>query len=164
MKYSLVNPFITGTLRTTTHASTDIQAAKKLYSRMAQYFNNNLPSFFFSIQDSKGKFYHYEVNERQMKNDINFTIRSVDMKKKGENKIAEIMVQKKKGGSDKKKDDSSSSSSSSDSPQRYYLSPFVDYMYLMGYYVVDDYAVDRVFFPTFVPYLAEVNPLIIWGP
>lgn len=158
MRYKLVNPYITGTLRTTAHASSDIQAAKKLYSRMSQYFNNNLPSFFFSLQDSKGKFYHYEVNERVSGKDVNFTIRNVDMQKKGEGKIVEIMKQK---GGKKDKDDSSSSSSSSDSPRRYYLSPFADYMYLMGYYLVDDYVVDRVYFPTFVPYL-DVQPLILY--
>lgn len=162
MKFTLVNPYTVGPAKTTVNAATPIQAAKTLYTNISQYFTNNLPSWFFTIRDHKGKFYHYEINEKKSGEKANFTIREVSMKKEGEEKIREVIAQK--GGKKKHKHESSSSSSSSSSSddkifrKRYYPSFFEDFMYLSMYYTVEGVVADRLYFPTIVPYV-EAYPL-----
>lgn len=163
MRFQLVNPFITGTLRTSVHAPSDIKAAKKLYTRMSQYFSNNLPSFFFTLKDENGGLHHFEVNERKSGHDVNFTIRGVSMDKKGEKRLQEIVLQK---GGQKKDDDSSSSSSSSSMKKsqkvRYYLSPFEEFIYYGHYYMIDGYAVQQYYFPVFPSYLVDLYPILVY--
>lgn len=151
-RFSLVNPLITGSLKTSTSAKTPLKAAKKLYSNLSQYFTNSLPSWFFSIQDSHGKMFHFEVSERPGKDAVNFTIRGVGMKEEGESRLRDVISQN--GG--KKHDDSSSSSSSSDDRylrrlNRYRNDLFEQYLYLSMYYVIDgDWPVKRISVPNFV--------------
>lgn len=160
MRYTLVNPWFSGSFDRSTTASNDVKAAKKLYLRMSQYFSNNLPSFFFSVKDENGVLTHYECNERRANRDVTFTIRSVSMQEAGEKKLEELIEQK--GGEKKKDDDSSSSSSSSSSGpiRRYY--PVVDgFTYLAQYYTIDGYPIPRYFFPVFPSYLTDFYPIII---
>jgi len=156
MRFRLINPYITGSLRTTAHAESEIHAAKKLYARMAQYFANNLPSFFFTLEDGNGKFHHFEVNERRSGEDVNYTIRGVSMTKKGEKRLHEIVTQK---GGNKHKDDESSSSSSSKRSRRY--SPFEEWLLLSQYYLISGVPVQRYFFPVFdIDLVPGIYPVI----
>lgn len=157
MRYRLCNPYATGTIKTSTNAKSPIQAAKKLYTRISPYFSNNLPSFFFSLEDRKGKLHHFEVNERKSGDEANFTIRGVSMKKKGEKRLREIVSQQSGGKTKSEADTSSSSSSSSDAAAK----AFHNWLYFTGYYMIDSYPVERYFFPVFVDTLVDFYPILI---
>jgi hypothetical protein len=175
MKFTLINPYTVGPAKTTVNAPTPIQGAKKLYGNISQYFTNNLPSWFFTIQDGKGKMHHFEINEKKSGKNVDFTIRAVGMKEEGESRLRDLVAQK--GGESRhhhhhkktKDDESSSSSSSSDSfwskrSRRYYPSYFEDFLYLSLYYTVDNVLVDTVYFPPLLPTVAPYPRLLLTYP
>ena len=46
----------------------DPRAARKLYKKLSEHFNNSVPKFYFTIQkggSGKGKFSHFIVKERK---------------------------------------------------------------------------------------------------
>jgi hypothetical protein len=119
MKYTLVNPFVTGSINTSIESNNANEAAKALYTRVSKHFTNNLPRFFFSIIDEKNNLKHYEVNEKKLGKEVNFAIKSAKMKESGEEKVLAVFnkLSNQDGGKKKKQEDSSDdddSSSSSD--------------------------------------------------
>jgi hypothetical protein len=119
MKYTLVNPFVTGSINTSIESNNPNEAAKALYTRVSKHFTNNLPRFFFSIIDEKNNLKHYEVNEKKLGKEVNFAIKSAKMKESGERKVLAVYekLSNQEGGKKKKvvKDDSSSDSSNESS-------------------------------------------------
>jgi hypothetical protein len=117
MKYTLANPFVTGSINTSIDSDNHNDAAKTLYTRVSKHFTNNLPRFFFSIIDENNKLRHYQVNEKKLGKEVNFTIKTAEMKKSGEQKVLAIYnkLTSQEGGKKKVFDDKSSSSSESDS-------------------------------------------------
>ena len=177
--FSLVNPFITGSLDTTVEAKNEITAAKTLYMKVSKYFKNNLPRFYFTVMDDNSKLYHFEVNERKQGKEVNFTIKAASMKKDAETKIKNVVQRKQKeqsGGKDDKfldmdhddseSDSDSDSSSDSYSPRRVplYIDPIREFLYNPSYIIeVPDNIIigyPYTYFPSL--YLSNGYP-IIWG-
>ena len=53
--YKLINPYIKGTFESKLEANNSIEAAKTFYKNLSEHFNNNVPKFYFTIQDTKKK-------------------------------------------------------------------------------------------------------------
>lgn len=153
MKYTLVNPFVTGNLETTFESDSALVAAKALYSRVSTHFKNNVPRFFFSLMGDKNKLYHFEVNEKKIGKEVNFTIKEAKMKKSGEKVITKVVTKKMEqmGGKKHRKiiveDSSSSDDSSSSSPYQlpYYVNPLRELLYYPMDYVIEVYEPDVVY-------------------
>ena len=82
-KYKLVNPYIKGEFETKMDAKNSLDAAKVFYKNLSEHFNNNVPSFYFTIQkggSGKGKFYHFEVNEKKSGDEVNYSIQPFEIK------------------------------------------------------------------------------------
>jgi len=84
-EYILVNPVIGGSLKTSFSGKNNLEAANKAYVAVSEYFNNNVPEFYFTLQESKsnktiiggGKasdYKHYLVKERKKNNQVNYRI------------------------------------------------------------------------------------------
>jgi len=76
-KYKLVNPYIKGDFETKIEANNSVEAAKNLYKNLSEHFNNNIPKFYFTIQKGggdKGKFYHFQVKEKKVNDEVNYSI------------------------------------------------------------------------------------------
>ena len=86
--YRLVNPYIKGEFKSSVKAKNSTEAAKKIYKNLSEHFNNNLPKFYFSIfkgrSSSNGKFYHFEVNEKKINDEVNFSLQTHTIKKEKE--------------------------------------------------------------------------------
>lgn len=90
-QYKLVNPYIKGSFETKIDASNSLDAAKQFYKNLSENFNNNIPAFYFSIQKGgKGKFYHFEVKEKKVNDEVNYSIKAYDIK--GEKEALEQYV------------------------------------------------------------------------
>jgi len=78
--YQLVNPYIMGSMNTNFEAKSSMEAAKKAYENVSQYFGNSMPSFKFTLKrlssDSKivggseKSFLHFEAKEEKKKNNL----------------------------------------------------------------------------------------------
>jgi hypothetical protein len=78
--YKLVNPYIIGSMNTSFEANSSMEAAKKAYENLSQYFGNSMPSFKFSLKrlssdnkimgGSEKSFLHFEAKEEKKKNNL----------------------------------------------------------------------------------------------
>ena len=84
-KFALVNPVVGGTIEefTKVSAKNSLEAAKKIYSKLSENFNNNIPKFYFTIQNiskskigegDSGKYSHFLIEESKNKNDVDFRL------------------------------------------------------------------------------------------
>lgn len=84
-KFALVNPVVGGTIEefTKVSAKNSLEAARKIYSKLSENFNNNVPKFYFTIQNiskskigegDSGKYSHFLVEESKNENDVDFRI------------------------------------------------------------------------------------------
>ena len=81
--YRLVNPYIKGKMNTSIKSKNSHDAAKSLYNSLSEHFNNNVPEFHFTIQkgsSGKGKYYHFQVNEKREGDEISFSIKPYVLK------------------------------------------------------------------------------------
>jgi hypothetical protein len=70
--YRLVNPNVQGDFEVKIKSKNSINAAKLFYKNLSEHFNNNIPSFYFTIQkggSGKGKYYHFSVKESRTENE-----------------------------------------------------------------------------------------------
>lgn len=91
--YKLVNPYIRGEFETKIKTKNSIDAARKFYNALSEHFNNSVPKFYFTIQkggSSKGKFYHYEVSESRKGEDVDFSIKPLQLE--DQSKTDELFV------------------------------------------------------------------------
>jgi len=91
--YKLVNPYIRGEFDTKLKTKNSIEAARKFYNSLSEHFNNSVPKFYFTIQkggSNKGKFYHFEVEESRKGDDVNFSIRPLELE--NQEKTDELFV------------------------------------------------------------------------
>ena len=91
--YKLVNPYIRGEFETKLKTKNSVEAARKFYNSLSEHFNNSVPKFYFTIQkggSSKGKFYHFEVEESRKGDDVDFSIRPLELE--NQNKTDELFV------------------------------------------------------------------------
>ena len=89
-QYKLVNPFILGKMNTVFTGKTPLEAATKSYNELSQYFNNDIPSFYFTMQKVTGKnkigggknneYLHFKVTEKKVGKKVDFKIKSITVK------------------------------------------------------------------------------------
>ena len=85
--YRLVNPYIKGDFKSKVTAKNSVEAGKKLYKNLSEHFNNNIPKFYFTVyKGSKqgGKYYHFEVTEKKVNDEVNFSLRPYEVKNSSE--------------------------------------------------------------------------------
>jgi len=78
--YQLVNPYIIGSMNTSFEAKSSMEAAKKAYENVSQYFGNAMPSYKFTLKrlssdnkimgGSEKSFLHFEAKEAKGKNNL----------------------------------------------------------------------------------------------
>lgn len=134
-KYRLVNPYIQGTFDSVVYASNPLQAGKLMWNNLSEYFDNNIPSFHFSMQEGGGsKFHHFSVKERLNKqtNAVDFNIEINKLNTKVNSKLNEFIDQQSKlqqsGGGHRK-----NSSPCSDSESDDYIDTIVNKLHLENY-------------------------------
>lgn len=138
MSYTLVNPYIVGKFDKSFDGKTPLAAADKAYNALSKYFNNNIPKFYFTLQEGgqkniledtsemsdspqiggSSKFHHFVVKEKKEGNDANYTISEYNISNtKHLNTFAGKLnnFRLKQSGGLRDLDDSSSSMSDSDS-------------------------------------------------
>lgn len=148
MKYSLVNPYITGSLETSSNAKDEFTAAREIYGRISKHFKNNVPRFFFTLHGGEGdKMYHFQVSEKKLGKEVQYVIKEAKATNNGTKKLLDFVQSKKQNGGgafdDSSSDSSSNSSSdSSSSPYRVptYVSPIREFLYMPMLYQLDVYA------------------------
>lgn len=150
--YTLVNPKIEGTLKTTFKCDTPLEAANEAYAAVSKYFANTLPTFRFSLE-CDSKLYHYQAEEKLKNDNADYVITQFkgNVDERGFNK-SKRAFDKQVGGKHKHhkhhKDDSDSSSSDSSSPYMKWKVPISSWWYYPYMYTVDDL---YVFTPSFIP-------------
>lgn len=85
--YRLVNPYVKGEFKKNIKAKNSIEAAKVFYKNLSEHFNNSIPKFYFSIQKSgsgKGKYSHFEVEEKRKKSEVSYKLRPYEVPGKDE--------------------------------------------------------------------------------
>jgi hypothetical protein len=178
-KYALVNPYIRGDLNNSFTGKNGLDAANKAYSKLSNYFNNNVPKFYFTLQKIKntksiGKgrindYLHFKVVETKDGKSVQYKIVPYDMTGSGikvfKKKLSKILLSEKKleGGSEqeggkrkksKKKSKESSSSSSdwlSDSEDHKYKKAISYQPIYHWWYDPYLYKLQKMYIPTFVP-------------
>ena len=120
-EYTLVNPIIQGTMKTQFSGKNSLEAANKAYAKLSENFNNNIPKFYFTLQEMKteksvlggGKasdYKHFMVSESKKANQVNFRITEHKVKdnekqfKKFKESVKKISKQNQEGGKKSKKD------------------------------------------------------------
>jgi hypothetical protein len=168
--YKLVNPYIEGELKTNVKADNSLKAAKNIYKKLSEHFNNSVPSFHFSIQkggSDGGKLYHFEVKEKRNNDEVSFTVKPMTIKGIDEAesrfkvKLSDVKERLKQDGGKKhkkskksKKHDSDSDSDFDSSSSDYkksnsYVSQPIYYWWYDPYV----YRIDSVYVPTLYSYL-----------
>ena len=175
--YYLVNPVIVGSLNTKFSGKNNLEAANKAYSALSENFNNNIPEFYFTLQEVSsnktkiggGKvsdYKHFLVKETKKKNEVSYRLVEYNVKNNSEelkNFRTEIKKLDKKyqfGG--KIKYDSSSSSSDYYSDSDYYFPKLRRSTIIsnpISYWWYDPYVfrIKRYFIPT---YVAPLSPYV----
>lgn len=93
-EYYLVNPLIGGSLKTKFSAKTDIDAGKKAYDTLSEYFNNNVPAFNFTLQKVSNEktligggknadYIHFQSSETKNGNQVDFRLVPLKVTKNG---------------------------------------------------------------------------------
>ena len=84
-EYYLVNPVIGGSLKTKFSGKNNLDAANKAYTTLSEYFNNNIPEFYFTLQEVSSKktqigagkvsdYNHFLVKETKKGKQVNFRL------------------------------------------------------------------------------------------
>jgi hypothetical protein len=168
MKFRLVNPLLKGDIETHFSGDSSLDAANKAYQNISQYFNNNVPRFYFTLEGGNKDLHHFYVNETRNGDNADYTIKEYEVKPKYEKELRkqiEKFEQEHKGGhvdsleGGKHRDSSSSSSSeswldesSSTGKVRYNVDPIVYWWYYPAVY-----RLTKFYVPTFVQ---SVTPYI----
>ena len=175
--YILVNPYIHGNINTSFSANNHLDAAKKAYDTISEYFNNNIPTFHFTLQKLEKKkmigggrnndYHHFKVTEVKKGSQVEFGITALNVigNSNQMNKFRTELEKRLKiqdGGKKKKKkkynnwedDDSSSSSSSSSSDYRPKYRNIISQPMMNWYYDPYLYRINKYYIPTFVAPLA----------
>ena len=123
-KFTLVNPKIDGSVKTSYEASSSLKAADEAYTAISKYFTNRLQEFRFTLQNG-GKYHHFVASEKKgADNKVSYTIN--EFKGKVDTKSLEKRIndyQEQHGGRKHKLDDSSDSDSDSSPAFRRYNYP-----------------------------------------
>jgi hypothetical protein len=176
-KYKLVNPYIKGEFESKLSAKNSIDAAKVFYKNLSEHFNNNVPTFYFTIQkggSGNGKFYHFKVKETKKNDSVDYSIKPFEIEGESDSMKSYLGnfekfkgrynggAKKRKGSkrSSRKRSSRKSSSSEGSSSDDFYheTKSYVPVTNQPIYYMYYDpllYNVNSVYIPTWYPY---VNP------
>ena len=90
-QYKLVNPYVLGKMNTTFTGKNQLEAATRAYNELSQYFNNDIPEFYFTMQKvssgskvGSGKndeYLHFKVQEKKIDRKVDFKIKEVKIEK-----------------------------------------------------------------------------------
>jgi len=174
-EYYLVNPLIGGNIKTKFSGKNDIDAAKKAYDTLSEYFNNNVPEFHFTLQQittektqvGGGKitdYKHFKTIENKKGSQVDFRLVPFKVTKNGSEmknfreQIKKLDSKVQLGGHNKKYDDEDWID---DSDDEYFprLSRNVVYSNPLSYWWYDPYVfrIQKYYVPTFV---APIAPYI----
>jgi len=121
-EYFLVNPLIGGNLKLKFTGKNDLDAAKKAYDTLSEYFNNNVPEFHFTLQKVSGEkvqigggknsdYKHFKSIETKNGNQVDFRLVPLKVTKNGadmknfRSKLKKLENKVQLGGGKKKYDD-----------------------------------------------------------
>lgn len=77
MSYKLVNPDIEGSFDKILNFNTVEEAANTCWLNLSKYLANEIPTFAFTLQDTKtGGFYHFKVKETKKDGKVNYAIKN----------------------------------------------------------------------------------------
>ena len=180
-EYYLVNPLIGGNIKTKYSGKNELDAAKKAYDTLSEYFNNNVPEFHFTLQKvtsektqvGGGKntdYKHFKTIEKKNGNHINFRLVAFKVTKNGtqmkqfREKIKKLESKVQIGSGKKKYDDNDwldDSDDSDDSDDAYFprLKRRSVFSHPLSYWWYDPYVfrIQKYYVPTFV---APIAPYI----
>ena len=180
--YYLVNPVIVGSLNTKFSGKNNLDAANKAYSLLSENFNNNIPEFYFTLQEVSsdktqiggGKvsdYKHFLVKETKKKKEVSYRLVEYNVKnnskelKNFRNELKKLDTKFQLGGKIKYKDDSSDSDSDSD----FYFPKLKRSRILsepISYWWYDPYVfrIKKYFVPTYVAPLAPYTVIPLYLP
>jgi len=161
--YSLVNPQVLGSMKTTIKTDNSLKAARTFYKSLSEHFNNTIPQFNFTIQkgtSGKGKYYHFKVSENKKGDEIDFTLEQSNIDDKEtierfETKLSQFKGKCSQAGGGSKPDDTDTMFDNDDGLKTLYsIFPTV-YDYPIGYFWYDPhvYNLDFYYIPTFYNYI-----------
>ena len=187
--YVLVNPYITGKVNKSYTGTSELDAAKEAYDTMSQYFNNNIPKFYFTLQKVKNneaigggknsEYYHFKVTESKKGSQVEYGItpfkvtgNSNQMKKFrdeiGKNTNSQEGGKKKHKYNDNDDDSSDSDWLGDDSSDYIYRSKFLRSHSLISqpisswFYDPYLYRIQKFYIPTFVAPLTPYIQIPLW--
>lgn len=135
-KFTLVNPKIDGSVKTSYDAESALRAADEAYSSISKYFTNSLQVFNFTLKGGNGKYHHFTASEKKGKDkNVSYSIKEFKGKVNMD-AFEERLTQA--GGKHKKWDDDSSDSDSDSPPYRRMNYPIYNWWYDPFVYVVTD--------------------------
>ena len=189
--YKLVNPYVKGEFKKNIKAKNSIEAAKMFYKNLSEHFNNSIPKFYFSIQkggSGKGKYYHFEVQEKRKKSEVSYKLRPYEVPGKDEiesfvenfNKFKGRFNKQYGGAPSKRKRSRKGKKSKADDLYEldyedddfyrtdYSYVPTVSQPFYYMYYDPSVYKLDTFFIPTFYAYATPIweintNGLVIYS-
>lgn len=159
--YTLVNPKIEGTLKTTFKANSAMEAANAAYNEMSKQFANTVPAFRFTLE-TEGKMQHFLVEEKLKKDTANFVITAYKGKvDEAGFKSRAKEAKKQLGGKRRHHRDEDEDSSSSDSDSPYFRK--ISYPIYSWWY--DPLVYVDAFGPVYFPNLVGIAPngLFAWN-
>lgn len=95
-EYHIVNPIIGGSLKTIVSGKNSLEAANKSYLSISENFNNNIPEFYFTLQEKKSdktqlgggklsEYSHFLVTETKKKDKVSYKIKNYNIDDNSEN-------------------------------------------------------------------------------
>ena len=172
--YYLVNPVIGGSLKTKFSGKNNLDAANKAYTSLSEYFNNNIPEFYFTLQEvssdktqiGAGKVSDYKnflVKESKKNNEVTYRITEYKVTnnskqlKNFRSKLRKLANKFQLGG--KIKYDPDSEIFEDDSDSEFYFPPVKTSTILsnpISFWFYDPYAfrIKKYYMPTYVAPLA----------
>lgn len=173
--YSLFNPRIEGSIKTTVRAKTPKRAAKKLYNEMSEYMTNHVDKMHITIRENNN-LHNFTIREKKIKNknsnavEFAYDIEEIaGFDSKTNKKLIEKDNASQSGGRKKSSSSSSSSDSSSSSSSSsdydilipiypinkfvYYALPYQETTKLSGFTPIE---IEKIFMPMFS---LPINPI-----
>jgi len=121
-EYYLVNPLIGGNMKSRFRGKNEMDAAKKAYDTLSEYFNNNVPEFYFTLQHMTSEkiqvgggkntdYKHFRTVETKVGNQVDFRLKPFKVTKNGpqmkklREKLKKLNSKMQLGGAKKKYDE-----------------------------------------------------------
>ena len=157
VKYTLVNPYIKGNIKTTFNTTSSNNAAQKAWDQLAKYISKPVPKFAFTLESGKNTLHHFIVKEKVQNDIIDTEIYELPPIKNNRKFINHFRKEKKKisdkmsGGGYLECDDVD------DDEYSFPIYPFLSQKMSYLWYYPLMYRLGNTFIPTFIP---QVSPLI----